>query len=198
MLSPSVIVCTPMCLTLSTRPSLLFFFSVNEQLLSIITAAVKEGVKEGMKEARYKYRSIPSTLPETPVEDNNSAFPSPPTSVVCTVWNIYSKSTPLTAKDYYTKLYHHFNAVNGTYRFRIDLTRNHFIVRDGNKIVFKCEPSLLYIRNVYLELHACNYICEHWLANRTELDLNYGGLITPLVSREPPRTISSGEENGNN
>jgi hypothetical protein len=97
-----------------------------------------------------------------------------------TAWPVYEPKN--LDKDYYFDLLvPHFEAVNGTNRYRLVKSRNHFWVKDegAKKTLLRCGRLNHNGRNLYLELFACDYCVTNWINARTGMQLEYVKLKTP-------------------
>ena len=117
-------------------------------------------------------RPIPSTLPEIPLQNAEPQDPSNasnddmiPAMVSEYQWERYIPHNSHDEEDYYfNKLYKHFNGVNGDNRFQLLKTIKSVIIKDGQKIIFKCARDVVcYQRNLYLEFYSCGYNCKDWV-----------------------------------
>lgn len=111
---------------------------------------------------------------ETPLEDQQHITSVP--VVELTEWPIYTPKNKHLEKDYYfKKLFTEFERVNGRNRFQLIKSRDHILIKDGFKTIFRCLRNVeSNPRNLYLELYSCQYNCEQWmetfLNNHNNLD----------------------------
>ena len=90
-----------------------------------------------------------------------------------TTMTVYSSyPTTLRVDDYWKKLTAGFRAVNIRNDFSIYRTRSHLHIKCKEIIIFIIENTAHSVRNLYLELHSCNYDVTDWYTrrNRGEFD----------------------------
>jgi len=83
--------------------------------------------------------------------------------------------TNRTQSTYWSKLKSAFRSVNGNgpyAEYKIAKTNGNFVIQRQGVTIFVAEKRAYSIRNVYLELHSCNYNVELWFVRSSQGEFN--------------------------
>mmetsp|Transcript_18904 Transcript_18904/g.17149 ORF Transcript_18904/g.17149 Transcript_18904/m.17149 type:complete len:201 (-) Transcript_18904:164-766(-) len=145
---------------------------VTTELIEVINKGFSEivGNFQSLKTALIQPKTEQSTAVASRDEQPVSQHLQAPDVMVLIDYEYYN--THKTFDKYFSKLFNAFVEANGDIRYRLIKTKHDIRVKDGETVVFRTSRNDCSIRNLYLELYDCHYLCGDWLVKRSANGFN--------------------------